>query len=212
VLNHCHQAKAFIHISNSGAYKDNPDPEHRYLETDQLGGMSPHSPYYGVSKVAAEAVVRTLGRIHGVPTTILRLNVAYGAGGSGGLPGLQLEKLIKGETINIAADWPALHVPIHEDDLVDQIEGAVDVAAVETTILNWGGNEVVNLEAWVRYMAALIGVEPNLRRTQEGATWPRALDPTKRDSLIGPCKVGWKAGFRKFVHDRHPEIALKDAP
>lgn len=210
LLNHCKKAKAFIYVSTTGVYRDNPDPRHRYVETDQLGGMSPHSPFYGVTKAAGEAVTRTVGRIFNVPTTILRMNVSYGRGGHGGLPGHQLTKLMAGEPINVPELWPAYHVPIHEDDLVDQIWPSFEVANVKTTIMNWGGNDMVSSEEWVTYMGKLLGKEPIFNRIQEGATWPRAADLTRRDALIGPCKVHWKEGMRKLIKDRYPEVKLHD--
>lgn len=211
LLNHCRKAKAFIYVSTTGVYKDHPDPYHRYVETDQLGGMSPHSPYYGVTKAAGEAVTRTVGRIIGVPTTILRMNVSYGRGGHGGLPGVQLDKLVRGEPIDIPELWPANHVPIHEDDLVAQIGPAFEAARIKTTILNWGGSDMVSSEEWVTYMGKLIGKEPIFNRTQVGATWSRAADPTKRDATIGPCKIHWKDGMKRLIRDRHPEIVLHEA-
>lgn len=210
LLNHCRRAKAFIYVSTTGVYRDNPDPYHRYIESDQLGGMSPHSPYYGVTKAAGEAVTRTVGRIVGVPTTILRMNVSYGKGGHGGLPGTQLDKLLAGEPISIPELWPANHVPIHEADLVEQIEPAFAAANLRTTILNWGGNDMVSTEEWVTYMGKLVGKEPVFHRTQEGATWSRAADPTKRDAVIGPCKVNWKDGFKRLIRDRYPDVELQD--
>src|SRR5690606_14906863 len=157
LLAHCRKAKGFIYVSTTGVYKDHPDQRHRYVETDQLGGMSPHSPYYGVTKAAGEAVTRTVGKIFNVPTTILRMNVSYGRGGHGGLPGIHLEKLLRREPIIMPSDWPAVyHVPIHEEDLVAQIGPAFEVANVKTTIMNWGGNDMVSTEEWVRYMGELI--------------------------------------------------------
>jgi UDP-glucuronate 4-epimerase len=211
LLAHCREARGFIYVSTTGVYRDQPEQTHRYVETDQLGGMSPHSPYYGVTKAAGEAVTRTVGRLFNVPTTILRMNVSYGRGGHGGLPGVQLDKLIRGEPIIVPSEWPAVyHVPIHEDDLVAQIGPAFEVANVKTTIMNWGGNDMVSTEEWVRFMGALTGIEPNFKRTQEGITWSRAADPTRRDALIGPCKVHWRDGMRRLIQDRHPEIPLRD--
>ena len=211
LLAHCKKAKGFIYVSTTGVYKDHPDQQHRYVESDQLGGMSPHSPFYGVTKAAGEAVTRTVGRIFNVPTTILRMNVSYGRGGHGGLPGVQLDQLVRGESIIIPEQWSgAYHVPIHEDDLVAQIGPAFEVADVKTTIMNWGGNDMVSTEEWMCYMGELTGIEPKFKRTQVGITWSRAADPTKRDALIGPCKVHWKDGMRKLIRDRHPELALRD--
>ncbi len=209
LLAHCRKAKAFIYVSTTGVYKDHPEQTHRYLETDQLGGMSPHSPYYGVTKAAGEAVTRTVGRIVSVPTTILRMNVSYGRGGHGGLPGVHLEKLLRREPIIVPKDWPAVyHVPIHEDDLLAQLGPAFEIARIKSTIINWGGNDMVSTEEWVSYMGHLTGIEPVFERTQSGITWSRAADSSKRDSLIGPCTVHWKDGMRKLIRDRHPEVVL----
>ncbi len=34
--------------------------------------------------------------------------------------------------------------------------------------------------------------------------YPRNLDPAKRISLTGPCKVKWQDGFRRIIDERFP--------
>jgi len=209
LLNHCRKAKGFIYVSTTGVYWDNADPYHAYLETDRLGGGSAHSPYYGVTKAAGEAVTRTVGRITGVPTTVLRLNVSYGRGGNGGLPGARLlDKLLNDEPINIPELWPSMHCPIYEQDMIDSIEPAFAAANLKTTIINWGGDDPVSTEDMGRYMAKLLGKEPKFHKTQEGAHSPRITENTKRQQLIGKFKVGWKEGFRRLIVDRAPGVQL----
>ena len=54
------------------------------LETDPLGdNHRVMMPTYSISKIAAEAVVRTTCRGFDVPTTIARLNVPYGPTAAG---------------------------------------------------------------------------------------------------------------------------------
>ncbi|MGH3564282.1 MAG: NAD-dependent epimerase/dehydratase family protein, partial [Mycobacterium sp.] len=80
LMAHCRGAKAFLHCSSTAVY-DPPDDEPR-TEHAALGDN--HKlllPTYSISKIAAEAVARSVSRVLGVPTTIARLNVPYGDNG-----------------------------------------------------------------------------------------------------------------------------------
>ena len=210
LLYHCRKARAFLHASTTGVYARNPDHHHKYKETDQIGGSTPYEPYYGPAKSAAEGVVRTLSRIHGVPTTIARMNVAYGSTSDGGLPGMMIESLLGGTPFRIPASWPCLHMPIHDDDMAEQAEKLLSVAEVGSTVLNWSGDDIVNLEELMNYMGELTGLTPQFDRSDEWG-WPQgALDITKRLEFIGECKVKWRDGFKRMLKARHPELELKD--
>ncbi len=80
LMAHCRTARAFLHCSSTGVYEAaGGTPQ---LESDPLGdNHRVMMPTYSISKIAAEAVVRTTCRIFEVPTTIARLNVPYGDGG-----------------------------------------------------------------------------------------------------------------------------------
>jgi nucleoside-diphosphate-sugar epimerase len=211
LMKHCKSAKAFLHVSTTGVYFRNPD-HHRYVETDRIGGATDYSPNYGGSKTAGEGVVRTLGRIFNMPTTIARMNVAYGGPqDDGGLPGGCLERMVKGEPMTIPKSWPCLHMPIHEDDIREQIEPLLAAAQVESNILNWGGDDVVSVEEFMEYMGQITGLTPKYNRTDENPLPQGALDNTKRLKFIGPCKVKWRDGFRRMVQARHPELKLREA-
>ncbi len=210
LMHHCRSAKAFLHVSTTGVYSRNPDHYHKYVETDRIGGSTDYSPNYGGSKAAGEGVVRTLSRILNMPATIARMNVAYGGPqDDGGLPGGMLEKLAAGEPIRIPASWPCLHMPIHEDDISEQIEPLLAAAQVGANILNWGGDDVVSVEEFTDYMAGLTGLTPKYAKTDEDPLPQGALDNTKRLKFIGPCKVKWRDGMRRMVAARHPELPLK---
>ena len=61
VMLHCRKARAFLHVSTGGVYAPFPDPWYRKVETDPTQPPSyPFSPTYGLSKLAGEAVVRTM--------------------------------------------------------------------------------------------------------------------------------------------------------
>ena len=103
LMHACRHARAFIYVSNNSLYADNPDPMHHYVETDHVGGNSPHSANYGPSKLAGEGVVRFLSRLYAMPSLIARLNVSYGSVyDDGGLPGNLLEALLAGKPIRVA--------------------------------------------------------------------------------------------------------------
>jgi UDP-glucuronate 4-epimerase len=207
LMSHCRKAKAFLHVSTTGVYHRDPDDYHRYKETDRIGGCTDYSPFYGGSKAAAEGVVRAVGRVFEMPTTIARMNVAYGGPqADGGLPGGCLQKLVDGEPIAIPKSWPCLHMPIHEDDISEQIEPLLAAADVRCNVLNWGGDDMVSVEEFTDYLGSLTGSTPNYNRTDENPLPQGALDNTKRLQYIGPCKVKWQEGMRGMVEARQPAL------
>ena len=209
LFNHLHKAKAWIYVSTTGVYWDHPDPWYRYKETDRLGGSTRITDRfaYGTSKFAGEAVARTLSRIHGVPLTIPRLNWSYGTHGHGGLPVGLMTRLAAGEPININPDWEMVGGPIHEDDLSEHIEGFLDAASVGGTITNWAGDDAVSVEQVVPWLANEMGVTYAFNPTREATGYPRATDNTKREALVGKCRVAWQDGFRRILNERFPQFA-----
>jgi len=209
LMHRCRKAKAFLHVSTTGVYLDNPNPYHVYKETDPLGGSTLFSPNYGASKIAAEGIVRALSRILGLPATIARLDSGYGGPyDDGGLPGIHLDSLMAGNPIRIPTR-ACMHSPIHEDDLAEHIGPLLQAASVPATIVNWGGSEAVSVEEWIRYMAALADVEPYI---EHGEDWllPNCIPDTEYGRSLGlQWKVHWKDGFRRTVAQRYPELTLK---
>lgn len=204
LLAHCRTATAFLHCSSTGVYQH--AGAHRLTETDPLGdNHRVIMPTYSIAKIAAEAVVRTMCREHGVPTTIARLNVPYGD--HGGWPAFHLEMLLAGQPIPVHPDRPNLFDPIHTDDIIATIPGLLAAASVPATIVNWGGDEQVSLEEWVAYLAELAGVDldPLVVETDQtigGVT----VDLTRMHELVGTTTVGWRDGFRRMAAALHPEL------
>ncbi|MFN8038983.1 MAG: NAD(P)-dependent oxidoreductase [Acidimicrobiales bacterium] len=204
LMAHCRSATAFLHCSSTGIYQH--AGSHLLAETDPLGdNHRVIMPTYSIAKIAAEAVVRTVCREHGVPTTIARLNVPYGD--HGGWPAFHLEMLLAGQPIPVHPDRPNLFNPIHTDDIIATIPGLLAAASVPATIVNWGGAEQVSLEEWVAYLADLAGVDldPLVVETDQtigGVT----VDLTRMHELVGTTSVGWRDGFRRMAAALHPEL------
>ena len=155
-MDHCRSARAFLHCSSTGVYEA-PDGEPQ-RETDPLGdNHRVMMPTYSISKIAAEAVVRTTCRMLDVPTTIARLNVPYGD--NGGWPAFHLELIMADQPVPVHPHQPSRFNPIHEDDIVAMIPALLGAATVPATIVNWGGDEETSIEEWSEYMADLVGHE-----------------------------------------------------
>ena len=195
LMAHCRGARAFLHCSSTGVYEAADGSPQR--ETDPLGdNHRVMMPTYSISKIAAEAVVRTTCRLLEVPTTIARLNVPYGDGG--GWPAFHLALMLAGQAVPVAPDGPSRFNPIHDDDILATLPGLLAAASVPATIVNWGGDDETSIEAWCEYMGELVGVEPKFERTTN-TIGGIPTENSKRRALVGATTVGWKDGMRRMV-------------
>jgi nucleoside-diphosphate-sugar epimerase len=204
-------AKGFLHVSATGCYAPHPDPEHVFTEDEPLGGSTWFAPMYGVSKTATEGVVRSLCLIYGLPTVIGRMNVAYGGPYfDGGLPGRQLDALLAGEPIRLQRGQRWFQAPIHEDDITRHALILLEQATVPATIVNWGGNDGVEVEQWVRYLGKLVGREPIFEYDDR----PRAAswigDHSRRIALGCICEVDWREGMKRMIRARRPDVTIME--
>jgi nucleoside-diphosphate-sugar epimerase len=201
LLQHCRAARSVLVMSTADVYRPHDDPGHRYVETDALGDR--HSlidPTYSIAKIAQEAVARSCARAYRLPTIICRMNAAYGA--NGGLPAYHLDWIRQGRPVTLRWD-PAMYSPIHEDDIIGQVESLLEAATVPATIVNWGGDEAVSAQEWCALFGELTGLSPEIRvepvpMTARG----NVQDPTRRRAITGPCTVGWREGMRRLVEER----------
>jgi nucleoside-diphosphate-sugar epimerase len=204
VLDHCRSAKAALVMSTVSTYKPHPDPWHAFREDDPLGdAMAPPSAPYSVSKIAQEAVARYCARSFGLPVTIARMGAAYSD--QGGLPAWHLDAVAAGEPVRTRWD-PMTYSPIHDDDICAQLQPLLDAASVPATIVNWAGDEPVSVQQYCAYFGELFGVDPTIVvEPIPGASCGSVADSTKRRSLTGPCRVGWREGFRRVAEHFYPE-------
>jgi nucleoside-diphosphate-sugar epimerase len=194
----CRDARAVLHCSSTGVYEAADGSPQR--ETDPLGdNHRVMMPTYSISKIAAEAVARTACRQYGVPTTIARLNVPYGA--NGGWPAFHLEMILAGHAVPVRPNGPSRFNPIHEDDIVAMVPRLLEAATVPATIVNWGGDEETSIEEWCEYLGTLTGTTVHFDLTEQ-TIGGIPTENTKRRALVGPTTVSWKDGMRRMVEAR----------
>jgi nucleoside-diphosphate-sugar epimerase len=204
LMMHCRRAEAFLFVSTGAVYA-HQSLDHRYTETDALGGRALWFPTYPICKIASEGTVRALATTLSLPTTIARLNVAYGPYGHGGVHILFLRKIIAGQPIEIPQVGQNWCSPIHTDDVARQVPLLWSVATAPALVVNWGGDDVVGMTDAMNYLAQLSGsaaIYANSDVTRE----THAFDNTLRKSLIGECTVGWRDGFRRTLEVHLPDL------
>lgn len=194
----------FLHCSTTGVYA--PKGHDAMAETDALGdNHAVMMPTYSISKIAAESVVRTVARIHDVPTTIARLNVPYGDGH--GWPAFHLLMMQAGQPVPVHVDAPTEYTPIHDVDILRTLPALLDAASTSGTIVNWAGSERVSVEEWCTYMGELTGLTPTFAPT-ERCLESVVADTTLLESLAGPSTIDWKTGFRRLVQTSFPDLLV----
>lgn len=192
--------RAVLHCSSTGVY----DPAGQAVldESAPLGdNHRAIMPTYSISKIAAEEVVRTMCRLHQIPTTIARLNVPYGVGPDGaarGWPAFHLAMMQAGMPIPLFPDEPNLFNPIDLDDIARTVPGLLDAATVPATITNWAGDEQVDLEEWCRFLAARCGLTATFEETT-GTIGGVTVSVERMRSLCGPTEVRWQDGFARLA-------------
>jgi nucleoside-diphosphate-sugar epimerase len=202
VMSRFRNARACLMMSTCGVYASPEDGEAALREDAPLGGShQPYSPTYCISKIGQEAVARFAATEFGLPTTIARMNAAYGD--NGGLPAMLVSPILKGQPIPLLPGHSVCS-PIHEDDIYAQTAPLLENASVPATITNWGGDEGVDLADLCRHIGDLVGQEPNFIESDEGIHQYH-LDATRRTELAGPCQVDWREGVRRMLEARHPE-------
>jgi nucleoside-diphosphate-sugar epimerase len=197
-------AKGFLYCSSTAVYRYQG---HRPLcESDPIADrMAGPFPVYSMSKVAGENVVRFAAEQYGVPTTIARLNLPYGA--NGGMPAAHMSAMLRGEAILLHPDRPNYFNPIAEEDFIRQASLLVQAGSVPARLVNWCGSERVSVEEYCAYMGELLGVEPRFEYSSE-AMGSLCCDTSAVTALIGATRVGWKQGFREMVEARPSDSRL----
>ena len=210
LMTHCHKAKGVLVMSSCAVYALPQDPNYPIKETDPLNGpQATHCPTYVMSKTAKEAVARFAARQLDLPTTIARMNVYYGS--YGGLPAWQFEWMLAGMPVPVQPNRASVCSPIHEEDVNNHVGALLAAASVPAAIVNWGGEEAVDVQTYCSYMADITGLKVQFQEDSDNPLAARTVvvDNARRQELAGGCQVKWRDGMRRMLAARHPEIKLK---
>ena len=200
-------AEAFFFISSTAIYK-HLDPQHHHKETDPLGGGLIFIPAYQVSKIAAEAVVRSLAQLYDLPTVIIRPGICYGPGSWGGVPVLFLNKMLKGEPIELPPEGNTYCMPIHVDDIARFAPAMFESASVPATIINMAGDEAVKDTDYIDYISEITGISVEYLRGEYYRD-NYLTDNSRRENIAGKCEIHWKQGIADTIRAHFPDMALK---
>ena len=197
-------AESFVFISSTAIYKQ-LEPDHRHQETDPLGGGLIFIPAYQVSKIAGEAVVRSLATLYNLPTTILRPGVCYGPGSWGGVPIMFLKKMLAGEAIEQPPQGTCYSMPIHVDDIARMTPDFFAAAAVPATVVNLAGDDAVTDPEYLGYMSEITGVA---LRFERGAYLRQMYlcDNSRREAIAGKCRISWRQGIAETIEAHFPGL------
>lgn len=151
----------------------------------------PNSPY-GVSKLAAEYYVSTLGSLYDIETVSLRVFNAYGPGQE--LPPSYppvIPQLLKqaqtGGSLVIFGDGNQSRDFIFVDDVVDALLAAATATDVNRAVINIGSGREVSINDLARRVGRATGRRTNVlhNQTQSGGVSRLVADVQRAQQLLG---------------------------
>jgi UDP-glucose 4-epimerase len=169
--------------------------EQAHQPIDERQMPNPNSPY-GVSKIAAEHYVSTLGALYGIETVSLRIFNVYGPGQDlppsypPVIPHL-LKQALTGGSLVILGEGTQTRDFVYVDNVVDALLLASTATNVNRAVINIGSGQEVS----VNELAALVGRVTEKRvnvlhnRTQSGGVSRLVADVRLAQELLGwaPC-------------------------
>jgi hypothetical protein len=103
-----------------------------------------------------------------------------------------------GIAIPIHPDRPNLFNPIDLEDLARTVPALLGAATVPATIVNWAGEEQVDLEEWCNFLADRCGLTASFEMTDStigGVT----VSTERMKSVCGPSQISWREGFGRLA-------------
>ena len=180
----------FIYASTSSVYG-------KYAVGNERSQILPASPY-GITKYAAEQIVRNFEQSHGLSATILRLFSVYGPDQR---PDMAFSKFISAmhsnKSIEIYGDGLQIRTNTYIDDAVDAFFSVSDTRFSGQTF-NVAGDESHNLLEFIDLCSSIMKVSPDVKFLES-----RLGDQieTKGDSNLLSELTGWqpKINFEQGV-------------
>ncbi len=195
-------------LASSGAvYGENAiQPLHENLAPD------PSSPY-AVSKLAAEYYVRTIGKLWGIETVILRVFNAYGPGQP--LPAAHppviprfLKRALGGGSVVLAGDGSQTRDYVYVADVVNALVAAAFTDGIDRQVINVGSGEETSGHDLVKAISALLGkpVDVVYNPLESGGVSRMRADLTQAEALLSyRPRVSLAEGLRHMV-ERDPRF------
>jgi nucleoside-diphosphate-sugar epimerase len=178
----------FIHISTSSVYGNRAVGS----EDTQLNPVSP----YGVTKLAAENLVRAYGSAFGLPYTILRLFSIYGPRQRPDMAyNIMIDKFIKNESFTVFGDGTQSRSNTYVEDIVKGILSAITNAG-SGKIYNLAGSEEIKLNDAIRLVAEITGSKSKIE----------FRSPRIGDQIL--TKGNFEAAIKDFGYS--PKIKFED--
>jgi UDP-glucose 4-epimerase len=189
-------------FTSSGAIYGNQthQPVHEELEPD------PDSPY-AVSKLAAEHYVRTIGRLWGIETVILRVFNTYGPGQFAPvyrapvIPAL-MKQALRGGSLVIFGDGSQSRDFVYVDDVVDALVAAATAKDIDRAIINVGSGQEISINELAQRIGAVTRRSGRILYSQrESGGVPRLVaDLTLAREKLGfrPC-ISLEEGLRRLL-------------
>lgn len=163
----------------------------------------PNSPY-GVSKIAAEYYVSTLGALYSIETVALRIFNTYGPGQDlppsypPVIPHL-LKQAQTGGSMVLFGDGTQTRDFVYLDDVVEALVAASTAANVNRAVINIGSGQEVSINELAAVIARVVGRRPNLlhNRSQSGGVSRLVADVRLARELLGWMpRTGLERGLR----------------
>jgi UDP-glucose 4-epimerase len=153
---------------------------------------NPNSPY-GVSKVAAEYYVSTIGSLYGIETVALRIFNAYGPGQE--LPPSYppvIPQLLKqaqsGGSLVIFGDGTQTRDFVYVDDVVEALIAAATAADVNKAVINIGSAEEVSINDLATQIARVTAKRLSILHNREQSPGVSRL---VADTSLAREQLGW---------------------
>ncbi len=170
--------------------------------------MLPHplSPY-AVSKLAAEYFVRTIGRLWGIETVVLRVFNAYGPGQP--LPPAHppvisnfLYHAVRGGTLVVHGDGSQTRDFVYIDDVVDAMVAAGTAPGVDDQVINIGSGQETAILDLARLILALTGSKAQILLNPDRSPGVQRMraDLSKAARLLGYTpRVSLEEGLQRML-------------
>jgi nucleoside-diphosphate-sugar epimerase len=130
-------ARRLVHCSSIAVYRDRADRD-PVVEDADVGSDDP----YGASKIAAEAIVKTVAAVRGIDAWIMRISSIYGPGRrTPDLIGALIAAGCQGLLVDVADERGGMRQLVHVEDVAAALLAATECPAGGTVPVNVSGGD-----------------------------------------------------------------------